>query len=320
MSDIMGPRGSEPRPHSESVRIEVHPFEDETSAAARLASDLVSHYAVRAHLTGSDLKLATFELLDKDAGDQARFEAIIHDPADCRRVRLQGTVAQVQQATAHPLPDRQRPSEEDFQRAVESILNHHELRSLIESSGTQAYQPMPPYLDIQSPDGTVARMVTVGIRAEQGDIRHRIVGVLPNGSVVLNPEGVPHPTAANCEPPAPQGGCSSVGGRDQVRVRFSRAIWRFGTSSWCVRVPRQAPTDQESSCALWTIKARESFIGPTSLSSTWSTARLERPLVAGQPIETGKTRKAASTQLVLSLSVRASESARRRLRPFSKAA
>ena len=118
MSKVEEPRGSESLPKSETVRVEVHPFEDETSAAARLASELVSHHAVRAHLTGSDLQLGTFELLDKDAGDQARFEAVIYDPADCRCVRLQGTVAEVQQATAHPLPDRQRPSEDDFQRAV----------------------------------------------------------------------------------------------------------------------------------------------------------------------------------------------------------
>ncbi len=230
MSEIEEPRGSESLLRSETVRVEVHAFEDETAAAARLGSELVSHHAVRAHLTGSDLQVATFELLDKDAGDQARFEAVIYDPVDCRCVRLQGTVAQVQQATAHPLPDRQRPSEEDFQRAVESVLNHEELRPLIERGRSQAYQPMPPHLDIQSPDGTVERVVTVGIRTEEGDIRHRIVGVLPNGSVVLNPEGVPHPTAADCEPPAPQGGCSSAGGRDQVRVRVFQgptALWDF---------------------------------------------------------------------------------------------
>jgi hypothetical protein len=230
MSNVEEPKGSEYLPKSETLRVEVHPFEDETSAAARLAPELVSHHAVRAHLTGSDLRVGTFELLDKDAGDEARFEAVIYDRDDCRGVRLQGTVAQVQQATAHPLPDRQRPSEEDFQRAVERVLNHQELRSLIERGGTQAYQPMPPHLDIQSPDGTVERMVMVGIRTEEGDIRHRIVGVLPNGGVVLNPHGVPQPTAANCEPPAPQGGCSSTGGYDQVRVRVfqgSTVLWNF---------------------------------------------------------------------------------------------
>ena len=214
----------------QEVRVEVHPHEAESAAATRLADELVRHEAVRTHLAGPNLQLATFELLDKDAGDRARFEAVVYDPDDCRCARVGGTVAEVGQATAYPLPHRQRPSEEDFQRSVESVLRHDQLRVLIEQGGTQAYRPMPPYLDIQNPDGSMERMVTVGLRSERGDFRHRIVGVLADGSVVLNPQGVPQPTTADCEPPAPQGGCDTSGGRDQVRVRViqgSIALWDF---------------------------------------------------------------------------------------------
>jgi hypothetical protein len=59
------------------------------------------------------------------------------------------------------VPRTKSPSTGALRRAVESVLSHHALRPLIEKGGTQAYQPMPPYLDIQSPDGTVERMVTV---------------------------------------------------------------------------------------------------------------------------------------------------------------
>src|SRR5262249_32381665 len=164
------------------------------------------------------------------AGEQSRFEGVVYDPDDCRCVRVQGTVAEVGQATAHLLPHRQRPREEEFQRAVESILRHEQIRQLVERGGTQAYQPMPPHIDLQSPDGSTERMVMVGIRTEEGGLRHRIVGVMPDGRVILNPEGVARPTAADCEPPAPQGGCMTTGGRDQVRVRVfqgATVLWDF---------------------------------------------------------------------------------------------
>jgi len=66
-------------------------------------------------------------------------------------------------------------------------------------------------------------------------------------------------------------------------------------------------------------KGQESFIEPTSLSSTSNTARRERLRVADQLIEIGKTRKAAFMPPALILSGRASESARRLLKPFSRA-
>ena len=243
MSDFFGTEDSEGLARGQEVRVEVHPHDAETTAAARLADELVRHHAVRAHLPGSNLRLATFELLDKDAGDRARFEAVIFDPDDCRCVRVQGTMAEVGQATAHPLAHRQRPSDEDFQRAVESVLRHDALRLLVERDGAQAYRPMPPYLDLQSPDGSVERMVTVGLRTEAGDFRHRIVGVLANGGVVLNPDGVARPTTAECEPPATQGGCDTSGGRDQVRVRViqgSTVLWDF------ILVRPRASSDRKS--------------------------------------------------------------------------
>jgi hypothetical protein len=95
MPKVEEPAGSEPLLKREAVRVdEVHPFEEETSAAERWAPELVSHHAVRVHLTGSDLRVETFEL-DKDARDRARFEAVIYDRVDCRDVRLRKNTERV---------------------------------------------------------------------------------------------------------------------------------------------------------------------------------------------------------------------------------
>lgn len=230
MSEFTAATDSGRTGQGEEIQVQIEPYRAEAEALERLHADLVRHHAVQAHLAGTNLQVAGFELLDKDAAEQARFEAVVFDPDDHRCVRIQGTVSAVGRATATLLPQRQRPSEADFQRAVESLLRHEQISRLVESGTAQAYQPMPPSIDLQRPDGSVERMVMVGIRTEAGDVRHRIVGVLGDGRVVLNPEGVPQPSAADCEPPAPQGGCSSTGGRDQVRVRVVQGaltLWDF---------------------------------------------------------------------------------------------
>ena len=215
---------------AEQIQVHVEPYEVEAEARERLHRDLVRHKAVLAHLEGQNLQVAEFTLLDKDAAEQARFEAVVCDQGDHRCVRVQGIVADVGRATATLLPYRQRPSEADYHRAVESLVRHEQIGQLVEGGAAHAYQPMPPYIDVQNPDGSTDRTVMVGIRTEEGDVRHRIVGVLSDGRVVLNPEGVPQPSTADCEPPAPQGGCSSAGGPDQVRVRVVQGaltLWDF---------------------------------------------------------------------------------------------
>src|SRR5262249_11162825 len=155
MSEFHGTSDSEGRLHGEGVRIHIEPYEPEL--VTRMIAELTRHKAVRTHLEGLDLQIAAFELLDKDAGEQSRFEAVVYDPDDCRCVRVQGTVAELGQATADLLPHKKRPSEEDFQRGVESVLRHDQIRQLVENNGAQAYQPMPPYIDIESPDGSTER-------------------------------------------------------------------------------------------------------------------------------------------------------------------
>src|SRR5262250_1516236 len=114
MSEFHETSDSESKMESDGVRVQIEPYEAEV--VTRVTEELPRHKAVRTHLAGPDLQIGAFELLDKDAGEQSRFEAVVYDPDDCRCVKVQGTVAEVGQATAHLLPRRERPSEADFQR------------------------------------------------------------------------------------------------------------------------------------------------------------------------------------------------------------
>ncbi len=71
--DAHSAHGSSVPAEHEQIEIRVEPYEAEAEAKERLHAALVRHHAVRAHLGGASLQLVEFELLDKDADEQARF-------------------------------------------------------------------------------------------------------------------------------------------------------------------------------------------------------------------------------------------------------
>jgi hypothetical protein len=193
--------------------------------------DLRGHPRVIAHLERLDTQVVTFEVLDKDPGPDARFMALVADPESGRCVQVQGRLDALHEAEVTPSAIRMRPSEEQFTAAVETVLGDERLGISVENDGLQPYRPMPPFADIQNPDGSWERIVTVGLRAQSGDIRHRVVGVAADGRVLHDLPGVIQPTSADCEPTPPRG-CTGDGpaGPDQVRVRVVRGdttLWDF---------------------------------------------------------------------------------------------
>jgi hypothetical protein len=220
--------------HGESttdVRVEVEPHEVDRAILPQIRTDLVAHPRVREHLSGANLRIASFQVLDKDPGDDARFDAVVHDVDACRSVYVTGRLGNLDVATVRPSAHRPLPTEQEFTAAVEAVLHDQRLSELVERDRLQAYQPMPPFADVELPDGTVERIVTVGLRGEEADVRHRIVGVRAvDGSIVHEPAGVPQPSSADCEPTPPGGGCEHPAGRDQVRVRVvqgATVLWDF---------------------------------------------------------------------------------------------
>src|SRR5215471_19223860 len=86
MCGFHGTSDAESTAQHDGIRIHVEPYEVEV--ATRASAELIRHNAVRTHLAGSHLQIAAFELLDKDAGEQSRFEGVVYDPDDCRCVRV----------------------------------------------------------------------------------------------------------------------------------------------------------------------------------------------------------------------------------------
>ncbi len=215
------------------LRVSVEEY-DPGPMIAQVRSKLVRHPRVRAHLNGEALQIHSFELLDKDI-DEARFEALVHDPGSCRSVRVLGNVADLGSISVRPSSYRPLTTVAEFTEAVEIALRDSRVAELVESEGLLAYRAMPPFVDTQNPDGTFERVITVGLRGEHSNFAHRIVGVrLSDGAVLHDLDGVPRPTSDNCEPTPPGAGCESPAGHDQVRVR----VVRGGTVLWDLVVVR----------------------------------------------------------------------------------
>lgn len=216
-------------PEMQEVTVHVEPHLAETRVRDQVAAGLLGHRCVCEHLTGTGLRLATFDLLDKEGGPDSRFRATVVEPGTGRQVVAHGRVGALDEVTVRPTAVRPVPTEDEFHQAVELALRDERFAELTQGEGVQVYRPMPPHADTTSADGTVERVVTVGLRGEIGDLRHRIVGVrMSDGAVLHQLDGVPRPSASDCEPTPPRSCDAPTGGPDQVRVR----VLRGGTTLW----------------------------------------------------------------------------------------
>lgn len=167
--------------------------------------------------------------------------------------------------------DQPLPTREEFETAVQILA---EDRRLGREGRVQPYEPMPPLVLKELPDGRVERVVTVGLLPQgRSRVRHEIVGVnMIRREIERYDDGAPdhsHADPQTCGAP-PSAGQQTTGkgvaGQVWVNVFQDGAlIWR----SWpCAPRPPPAPGALASSCVTSTIAAGGCSTRPTSRSST----------------------------------------------------
>ena len=227
MSDAEAQGGGEAP--TEALRLEVVPEEARRGDEARVTRATLGHPMLRQHFPSGDLWLAGFDIEDKDPDDdQPRFAAILHDTVTGRSAVADGYLDDPETIevvpTAHQLP----PGEDEFEWAVSVLARDLELGPVVGDEGTTTYRPMPPLANVVLADGSVERVVTVGLRTEGSPPAHRIVGVRTgDGEIFAEPEGAAAPPARDCGPdPGP--GCGPRVGERVARLRVLRgntALW-----------------------------------------------------------------------------------------------
>jgi Copper amine oxidase, enzyme domain len=165
------------------------------------------------------------------------FKAFIYDyKSNCcyvvKKTGIKSAPLSIEPTSLQPEPDY-----EEFDRAVQILYkNDHHIKSAAEEYKLRIYKPMPPVIVEPNDDGSVDRILTVGIRSSIKEIQHQIVGVNLSKSTIVRyetlPLGLPDDLGGDCgidyvqQPTTPRG----TQGQYNVTVRLvstGEVIWRF---------------------------------------------------------------------------------------------
>src|SRR5215216_1483727 len=216
------------------------PGPEVTDAVRKTVSD---HPSVQEYLGQARSRVLSVELLNptlrgKPDGPMPpdHYRATIYDYTNNRVVLATGRLDDIQgsmelsEAGYQPLPNR-----EEFDEAVEILLEDDDLGPAIREQSIVPYRPMPPLIESELPDGRVERTLGVGLLPQERGARHEIVGA-----------NMVHRTAARFQDRAPEGALAAAatcglpnahqaptpkGVAGQFRVTIPRAdgspLWSF---------------------------------------------------------------------------------------------
>ena len=191
--------------------------------------------AVRAALGGADPQLIAVQLVEIASGAEPadRVRATLYDYRTERTLLVEAPLAEdaapvVRSSSRQPLP-----SPEEREAALAVLREDPVLGPELAAERLVPYRAMPPLVGTERDDGTVERVITVGLRPEDGVANHEIVGVHLGRREVVRFEGGAPPRALaaahSCGAPnADQATTMNRAGSARVTVkRDGQTLWRF---------------------------------------------------------------------------------------------
>ena len=210
---------------------------DEVSQAA------LNHPSVREQLSETRHRLLSHRLLEPALEGKAgepllpdRYRASFYDYTNNRVVLATGRLEDIQGSTEVSEAGHQPlPNTEEFDEAVEILLEDEDLGPAIREQRLVPYRPMPPLVEAELPDGRVERTLAVGLLSQDDEARHEIVGAnMVHRTVSRFHNGAPEralAAAATCGLPNAHQAPTSRGIAGQFRVTIpgpeGSPLWRF---------------------------------------------------------------------------------------------
>jgi len=224
------------------LELDVTPLGPTADDERRFIEGLRAHAAIRERLADTDSRVLSFRFLDPadKSGDSCppdSFEAGVFDYTNGRLLVARGSLAsldldspgelEINDVAADPLP-----TAEEFDAAVDALRHDRELRARIGEGSLELYQPMPPTLSVELPDGRIDRTIAIGLRERDGDLfHHRITGVNLFSRRILDVrDWFDFPILEPCEPPPVNVSCPTSGSMGEVTVTVTQGgqqLWRF---------------------------------------------------------------------------------------------
>ena len=168
----------------DDLQINIERFGPGPEATDEVSQTLLDHPSVQEYLSDTRHRLLSVQLLKSTTQDKPdepvppdRYRATIYDYTNNRVVLATGSLDDVQgsmeisEAGYQPLPNR-----EEFDEAVEILLEDESLGPAIREQRLVPYRPMPPLIEAELPDGRLERTLAVGLLPRESGARHEIVG------------------------------------------------------------------------------------------------------------------------------------------------
>jgi hypothetical protein len=227
-------------PEGETPELSVESFGPPAERLDRAAEDVLQHPVVRGYLEGTEHRVLSVRPRLEDAKSSTAcvgdgFRATIYDYSNNRTLLVDGDLAAIDPATQGEVQvaevgTQPLPSDDEFAAAVGVVMHDRRIRRAMDDQEVQVYQPMPPLLQEELPDGRMERTLNVGLRYP-GDPSHRYVGVrMFDRGLVWDHPLLPTPDIGECEPPPGVEGCPSTGAGGQVWVTVTQGgqtVWHF---------------------------------------------------------------------------------------------
>src|SRR3712207_5987170 len=166
------------------VRIEIEPFGPGPEVNEEVSEAVLDHPSVKEYLDGTRHRLLNVRLLDAEVEGKPdepalpdRYRATIYDYTNNRAVVATGRLDDVRGSLEVSVVGRQPiPTREEFDEAVEVLLEDEDLGPAIREQRLVPYRPMPPLIEAELPDGRLERTLAVGLMPRERGARHEIVG------------------------------------------------------------------------------------------------------------------------------------------------
>ena len=167
----------------EELRVETEPVGLDEKTVDALARELIRHPTLDEYLADTRHRLLSFELVDveeklEEPREPDRYLATYYDYTNSRSLLVEGSLTNRDEITVTPSSMQPLPSPEEFASAVEVVSQDDDFGALISDGLFQPYEPMPPVVEVEAPDGRVERTLAVGLLPrDRRSGHHEIVGV-----------------------------------------------------------------------------------------------------------------------------------------------
>lgn len=218
------------------------PFGPSAETLREVGDRILAHATVRERLGAAQSRLLALDLVDADTKGQRvaaaprHYRATIYDYTNNRTLLVAGRLDNLDQLAVTESATQPLPNRAEFDAAVAVLAQDERVGAELRAQRLVPYQPMPPLIAVENPDGRSTRLLAVGLHARDNRGGHRIVAVnLGTGAVLHDPPGVARPADLTCGPSA-QDTCPAEGGAPMAKVRITQGT----TTLWTFTVVRPA--------------------------------------------------------------------------------